>query len=166
MGYQNVCNNERNHNLGISGHFNHIGPRYQPKMQTCTRRNWLFSRILGILGGIIQKNFKRDLRHTVQKKLTGRHNLPQTCAPWRIFIRKVTNFVTFLSWIFGQNFLKSLLHFGRFMTNYVNLDSLIIWKKWQNLPLFWKSFVELIFDKKNFLWLMWELNQCYLGFGL
>ena len=36
------------------------------------------------------------------------------------------------------------------MTNNVNLESLIIWKKWQNLLLFWKSIVKLILVPKNF----------------
>ena len=102
-------------------------------------------------------------RHTVQKKLTGRHNLPQTCAPWRIFIRKLTNFVTFFSWLFDPNFLKPLKYFGGFMTNHVNLFNFVFSKKWQNLLLFWKSMVELVLAKKTFLWLMWELNRRYLG---
>ena len=58
------------------------------------------------------------------------------------------------------------------MTNHANLDNLIIWKKWQYLPLFWKSFVELILaQKKNFFMAgvgiepalpgFWTLNLTY-----
>ena len=105
---------------------------------------------------------------TVSKKLTGRHKLSQSCASWRIFIRKLTNFVTFFSWLFGPKFLKPLKYFGGFMTNHVNLFNLVFSKKWQNLLLFWKSMVELVLAKKLFYgwcgnwtgdtWVLWILN--------
>ena len=51
------------------------------------------------------------------------------------------------------------------MTNNVNLDSLIIWKKWQNLLLFWKSIVKLILVPKNFFMAGAGIEPALPGFG-
>ena len=51
------------------------------------------------------------------------------------------------------------------MTNNVNLDSLIIWKKWQYLLLFWKSIVKLILVPKNFFMAGAGIEPALPGFG-
>lgn len=67
--------------------------------------------------------------------------------------------------LFSLICLKLSLYFGGFLTNNVNLDSFILWKKLQYLLLFWKSIVKLILVPKNFFMAGAEIEPVLLGFG-